>query len=259
LTKGVDINMSNEIIETAPTATLDSDPNQTNAQAREIAQALTEPNLVLIHKIITVIGIERTQAFLQEALTQEAQGGLLRKDGQRRTPGGAFFYLVRGKLPPVERRQLWSYVVKKNPAAPNGPRRDVKPAPPPVTWEQVQALFQEVKDQSGEAKTVKLTLIGRPGKVVQQASCVVVAMKGKEPPSLPKGLPIPPANSTMTWAVFIATKPWEKVKDALTANPEDQLLVEGYPLMDPKSRASVVLATSCKSVMQERATREAKK
>ena len=80
-------------------------------------------------------------------------------------------------------------------------------------------------------------------------------MKGKEPPSLPKGLPTPPANSAVTWAVFIATKQWAKVKDSLQSNGEDQLIIEGYPLIDPKSKASVVLALSVKSVAQERAQR----
>ncbi len=84
-------------------------------------------------------------------------------------------------------------------------------------------------------------------------------MKGKEPPSLPKGLPTPPANSAITWAVFIATKQWAKVKDSLQKNVDDQLIIEGYPLIDPKSKASVVLALSVKSVAVERAQREVKK
>jgi len=123
------------------------------------------------------------------------------------------------------------------------------------TWDEVKQLVREVLQAIGAAKTVKLTLIGRPGKVIQQPSCVVIAMKGKAPPSLPKGLPTPPANSALTWAVFIATKQWVKVKDAITPNQADQLIVEGYPLIDPKSNASVVLATSVKSVTQERAQR----
>jgi hypothetical protein len=84
-------------------------------------------------------------------------------------------------------------------------------------------------------------------------------MKGKEPPSLPKGLPVPPPNSAVTWAVFIATKQWNTVQESITKNADDQLIVEGYPLIDPKSGANVVLVTSCKSVLQDRAAREAKK
>jgi hypothetical protein len=230
------------------------------ALAQDIAKALKESNVMLIGKIINVIGPERTQAFLGEALELEANGGLLRKDGQRRTPGGTFFYHVRGKLPPVERRQLWGYAVKKKttPSSRHKKPKDDTPTVPPLTWDQVQALFQEVKTEASEAKTVKLTLIGRPGRVIQQPNCVVVSMKGKEPPSLPKGLPTPPPNSAVTWAVFIANKQWNAVQESITKNTDDQLIVEGYPLIDPKSGANVVLVTSCKSVLQDRAAREAK-
>src|SRR4029079_17070701 len=117
--------------------------------------------------------------------------------------------------------------------------KERKPAPvptqavvaPPVlapTWDEVKQLVKAAMQQIGEAKTVKITLIGRPSKVVQQPSCVVVAMKGKAPPSLPKGLPAPPTNSAITWAVFIANKQWNGVKDSIIGNPEDNLIVEGY-------------------------------
>ena len=80
---------------------------QARALARAIAAALKEPNIALIYRMITVIGPERTQAFLRETLELEAKDGLLRRDGKRRTPGGAFFYHVRGKLPAAERKRLW--------------------------------------------------------------------------------------------------------------------------------------------------------
>src|SRR5829696_1160664 len=80
----------------------------------QIAEALGEPNLALIRKIITVIGAERTQAFLTQTQETITQGGLLRKDGQPRTAGGVFFHLVRGSIAKEERRQLWSYSAKKN-------------------------------------------------------------------------------------------------------------------------------------------------
>jgi len=83
-------------------------------------------------------------------------------------------------------------------------------------------------------------------------------MKGKAPPSLPKGLPTPPVNSAVIWVVFIVNKQWNAVKDSINSNPEDNLIVEGYPIIDPKNGANVVLVTSCKSVMQERAARAAK-
>lgn len=217
---------------------------------KQIADTLTEPNHDLIRVILTVLNQARVETFLQQTLETEAQGGLLVRDGsRRRTPGGVFFHLVRHGLPKKEMRKIWPHQAK-------GTQQQAIQAP---TWDEVKTLVSEALQVIGEAKTVKITLVGRPGRVVQQQACVVVAMKGKEPPSLPKGLPTPPANSAVTWAVFIANKQWTKVKDSLQGNKDDHLIIEGYPLMDPKSGSAVVLATSVKSVAQERAQREEKK
>lgn len=228
----------------------------------EIATKLEEPNKALLRRIVIVIGVERAQKLLEEVLAIEAEGGRMTLDGTRRkTPGGLFITLARAQAAPEERPKLLDLAPKKTKAAqPESGAEAPKPTPiSPLTWEEAKQLISQAVQTIGEARTVKITLVGRPGKVIEQANCVVVAMKGKEPPSLPKGLPTPPANSAITWAVFIATKQWAKVKDSLQSNGEDQLIIEGYPLIDPKSQASVVLALSVKSVAMERASREEKK
>src|SRR5215213_4612316 len=183
------------------------------------------------------------------------QGGLLRKDGQPRTAGGVFFYLVRGSISKEERRQLFPYQKKKS-KRPG--QANEKPQAPGLTWQEAIPFIAQVIQSIGEAKNVKITLIGRPGNVVQQPTCVLVSMKGKEPSSLPKGLPAPPEGSAITWAVFIATKQWAKVSESMQKNADDQLIVEGYPVVDTKRGVGVVLASSCKSVLMDRAEREAK-
>ena len=250
-------------------------PNVLFTLVGEIVSKLKEPNHRLIRKIVFVIGAERAMALLDQVIDIEAQGGQMTLDGSRRkTAGGLFISLARAQASPIERPQLRHWVPKNPPAQADlaqgqaarrelAERPKVRPeaAPAPVaiqTWEEAKGVVTQAIQSIGEARTVKITLVGRPGKVVQQASCVVVAMKGKEPASLPKGLPTVPANSAITWAVFIANKQWNNVKDSITKNAGDQLIVEGYPLIDPKSSASVVLVTSCKSVLQERAQREAK-
>lgn len=76
--------------------------------ATEIAAALGELNVALIRRIVARIGPDAALAFLAEALATEAAGGLLTSDGScRRTPGGVFFYLVRGRLAPRDRWKLW--------------------------------------------------------------------------------------------------------------------------------------------------------
>ena len=116
-------------------------------------------------------------------------------------------------------------------------------------------LIAQVVKEAGEAKTVKVTLVGRPQKVVGQKDCVVVSLRGKQPPALPKGLPAVPEGAAITWAVFIANKQWNRVKESMARNDNDQLVIEGYPIVG-KGGVAAVMATSCKSMLMERAQRE---
>jgi hypothetical protein len=59
----------------------------TEQLTKQIAEALGEPNIVLIRHILMVIGVERTQAFLTQTQETITQGGLLRKNGEQRTAG----------------------------------------------------------------------------------------------------------------------------------------------------------------------------
>jgi len=223
--------------------------------AEQIATELKERNHFLIQRVVTALGPERAQTFFEQTLAIEAgEGMLVRNEKRRRTPGGVFFYLVRKSLSNKEQREIWSQRAKtaKQPAS------ALAAARPGLTWAAALALIPEAITSIGETKTVKLTIVGRPSKFAQQADCVVLAMKGKEPPAMPKGLPTPPANSAITWVVFIVNKQWNAVKESIAKNADDNLIVEGYPIVDPKSNATVLLATSCKSVLQERAGREAK-
>ena len=175
-------------------------------RAHEIAAALAESNVGLIQRILTVIGLERAQAFLAATLKQEQAGGMLRKDGKRRTPGGAFFYRVRGSIPTPERRKLWSYAKQKKAASsatvPKQPGPE-QPAPEPITWATVQAIYKKISSSATEAKTMKLTLVGRPAKILKQPECVIISLVGKPPGSLPKGLPTVPDNANITWGVNV--------------------------------------------------------
>jgi hypothetical protein len=261
---------------------------------KHIAATLNEPNLPLVRKVIKVLGPERTEACLQKALEIEASGGMMTKDGsRRRTPGGVFFQVVRESATSKERRRIFPRMVTTENTADKEQKQTgrqgdretvVNPAHPseqstvslspdislsslssrflsavkPPTWEEAKQLIVQAYKSIAEGKTVKLTLIGRPTQVTKQATCVVMAIKGKPPGSFPKGLPEPPAQSAITWAVFVAMKQWDKVKHSLEANAEDELIIEGYPMVDPKRGVGVVLATNCSSKLMQRAEREAK-
>jgi hypothetical protein len=64
-----------------------------------------------------------------------------------------------------------------------------------------------------------------PGKVETQGQAVVFRMQGKPPVSLPKGLPPVPHGPALTWHVVVALRQWNRVKDSLAANQDDQLVV----------------------------------
>jgi len=97
--------------------------------------------------------------------------------------------------------------------------------------------------EAGEATTVKLTVIGRPGKVVERGDVVLVGMCSEKAPSLPKGVPAPTSPRT-DYIVLIARKQWGKVAEALAADPADKVIVEGYPTVRPEFAGITVYATS---------------
>lgn len=216
----------------------------------EIAAQLNEPNTELIGKIVNTLGIERVSEYLQKTLTIEVEGGMMTLDGKRRrTPGGVFFHVVKGELSKTERKQIFPKLLGTQ------TKKKVIQA---VRWEDAQKIAVAINQSPGKGATVQLTLVGRPKKVAKAGEgAVVVSLQGKPPGSLPKGLPTPP-DTGITWAVFIANKQWNKVKDSMTANAEDALIVEGYPLVD-KNGVGIVLATNVKSRLMEIATRETQK
>ena len=183
---------------------MDKNPAQNDSKsearraAEDIARQLDETNpeaLDQIELIIQQVGVEKAQEFLRETLETEAGGGLMVRDGtRRRTPGGVYFYLARGKLSRQDRRSVW-------------PPKPKPPPPPPFEWKKRLEIVPKLLKKLGEAKTVKITLIGRPGRVVEKAHVVLTSMqlKSNKAPSLPKGLPPIPDELT-TYIVYIARK-----------------------------------------------------
>jgi hypothetical protein len=206
--------------------------------AARVARELSETDPAATGQIVRVVeclGAEAALVFLRETLAAEARGGIMLRDGsRRRTPGGAFFYLVKGRISRQDRAAIWPHL-----AQPAGKKKQ-KVEPP--AWEEVLSLAPEAMKEKGEATTVKITLVGRPGRIVERGDVVLTTMQGAKPPTLPKGLPAPPAEPT-TYVVYVARKQWAKVAQALQA-PDDRLIVEGYPVFEKRLGAMVVLATN---------------
>lgn len=212
---------------------------------QEITEQLNEPNRELIEKIVNTIGIERVSEYLQRTLAIEAEGGMMTRDGaRRRTPGGVFFYVVKGNLSKDEQKQIF----------PKLPGTQPKKKVQAIIWDEAKKIAVAINQTPGKGATVKLTLVGRPKKVAKAGEgAVVVSLQGKPPGALPKGLPTPP-DAGITWAVFIANRQWGKVKESISQNADDSLIVEGYPLVD-KNGVGIVLATNVKSKLMEIAAR----
>ncbi len=218
----------------------------------KLAEILQEPNVLLLRQVLRMLGPDRTTAVLTATLQCEAAGGMRTNDGtRRRTPGGTFFQLVRQEASPRERQRLFP-----RPAPPPGQGQSQAPAV--LTWEEARTLIQTLAPEPpGEARTMKLTLIGRPGRVETRGQAVLFRMQGKAPGALPRGLPPVPATAPLTWNVMVALRQWNRVQESLATHQDDQLIIEGYPLM--QGNQPVLLAQSCVSMLQQRAQKEAQR
>jgi len=211
---------------------------------QEIAAALGETAhgpLGQVGRVVGRLGAERARAFLARTQEIEAGGGLMLPDGsRRRTPGGVFFHLVR--TAEVVSRADKAYIFPRqggHPSQAGGAGAGVSaPSPPPplppAAWtdDDYRAINQHLQDEIGRATTVKITIVGRPAKVLDRGQVIVLSLRQDTAPSLPKGLP-EPATGTR-YALLIAAKQWAKIAEALDADPEDALIAEGYPSLDPR-------------------------
>jgi hypothetical protein len=225
-----------------------------------LAEVLQEPNRPLLTLVLRTFGHDRTVEILTETLQREAHGGMLTKDGtRRRTPGGVFFQLVRERATRHERRRLFPHPgPQQGQGHPQHSPTQPQEPPTALTWDEVQTVTQALATEPpGEARTMKLTLIGRPGKVETRGQAVVFRMQGKPPASLPRGLPPAPTQAPLTWNVMVALRQWNRVQESLAANQEDQLIIEGYPCI--QGSQPMVLAQSCVSMLQQRAQKQAQR
>jgi hypothetical protein len=109
-------------------------------------------------------------------------------------------------------------------------------------WNDHITLLKVAEKEKGNATTVKITLVGRPGNILDKGQFIVTVMESTKIPALPKGLPTP-TNVATKYAVYIAAKQWKKVAESIQ-DPEDVLIVEGFPKTDPEVKAIAVFATN---------------
>jgi len=223
----------------------------TRAIAAEIATQLgeTEPEpLQHLYRAVRHLGEGRARELVTQALTVEENGGMVVPDGsRRRTVGGVFFHLVRAEVGQKEFYRIFrpqgSPKDKDKDKAPGSSSNPVAAGGDPFDEATFEAAAAEAMSDVGEATTVKVTLVGRPGKVVERGDVVLVGMRSEKAPSLPKGVPAPTVPQT-DYMVIVARKQWSKVAEALAADPADKVIVEGYPTVRPEFAGITVYATS---------------
>jgi hypothetical protein len=218
--------------------------------ADQLGETETGPR-TQVSRVVRTLGEETARTYLQRTLDIQASGGMLLPDQSRkRTPGGVFFFLIRQEVSPEQRQHIFFFSSNKPPTTASTPNA-TQPKPQPqeltaLTWQTRQQVMEEANQQRGEAKTVKVTLIGRPGKIVAQGQCIVTSMQqGTTIPALPKGLPLPTAEQVEPthYTVYIATKQWNKVAQVIKADSDDVLIIEGWQMLD-KAHATIAVFAS---------------
>jgi hypothetical protein len=218
------------------------------AAAAAIAAQLGEsaPHVIgQIRRIVDHLGAKAAYAFLGKTKQCLAEGGVLTHDGKRkRTPGGTFFFLVRGGVTPEQHQAIWPEHQLP------GHLRPRRSKPPRLSWEEARAAIPDALSQQGTAMSAKLTLVGRPGKIIEKEHVIITTLTRDKAPSIPRGVPKAP-ETPVVYLVFIARKQWDRVAEALAADEDDRLVVTGYPVLDKETEAIVVLGQSVTTTSQQ--------
>lgn len=241
--------------------------DEVKALAKGLAYQLGEMNFTPRNQIklaIETLGPDVVQDVFQKTLAIEADGGLMLPDNsRRRTIGGVFFHLVRQVITPEQRDIIFPYTGKKKKKKPeDGTESTPKPQEPPLPffeWEERVGIIKGLLDEQGAAGTVKVTLIGRPGKIEMRKDLVITTMKHTAKTSTyPKGVPAAPEDPTL-YTVYLAAKQWRKVEESITNEPEDVLIIEGTCAFDPAIGGMAVYGQSVTTKEIEAKKRQAQK
>lgn len=224
--------------------------------ANEIADLLNETEKQSRRQIVFVVkdmGLEFAQAILQETLAIEAEGGMMLPDGsRRRTPGGVFFKLVRNRVPPKIRYQIF----RPQPPTPPSPSQPTA-STSTFAWADRQQIVAPLLEAAGTVATAKAVLVGSPEHIQYQAEYVVFQLTETTPmPAVPNGVPRPELTPS-TCTVYVAMKQWKRVEEA-AVDPEDALIIEGVRAYNPESPRITLYATNITSKRLQAKKREQK-
>lgn len=229
-------------------------PEEIQTEAKKIAEILGESDEGPVGQIAQVIekcGLEFAQKIAEETNQIEEKGGMKTHDGKRRrTKGGVFFFLVKGRIDADIRKEIFPNFGKHS----NG---DV--APPGIKWEERTAHFDTLRESPGQVNNLTITLIGRPGEIHIENGSVMTIIEQKEvkAPPYPKGVPdFEEVEKTTYYYVFMSLRHWERVAESLQ-DETDMLILEGTAIFDPELDGISILTTSATTKLLERQKRQA--
>ena len=206
--------------------------------AEKLADVLQEPNVLLLRQVLRVLGEARCRDMLAETLTIESQGGMLTRAGdRRRTPGGAFFALVKQQCTSRERHRLFTLLPSKQ------AQRQTPPAPAEASaLVLTPALWKGLKPMSVTA-TLKLVLRDLPE--TRESGGMVYMAPHNEPKGLPKGISLDSGPLYLT----CAGKQWRtactKAEQIRTSGTPALLIVEAHVSTREGALVGVVKGIQC--------------
>lgn len=211
-----------------------------------------------IRALIAHCGLAQVEAWIARAREIEAAGGLRTTDRpgeRRRTFGGVFFVVAKEAITDPEQRRALFVLADTQRHRRKKENAKASPTSGPLgeRWENREEWIESV--ENGEATTVKVTIVGRPGKPVERQGFTLVRMlHTPKMDSLPKGLPIPAKAPATPYVLYIGGKQWRKVAEAIR-NPEDVLICEGVQFWDAQYQVLTVFCTTCTTKLIQKAQR----
>lgn len=227
-------------------------PEDIKKEAVKIAEQVGETDgkpISQIELLIEKCGLEFVQKIAEETNKIEEGGGMKTHDRKRRrTKGGVFFFLAKGRMEASIRQEIF----------PNfGKHTNGEVLPLGIDWEERLQHFEPLKEEAGQVNNLTVTLIGRPGKIAIEGSTVMTVINQIEvkSPPYPKG--VPPLESTETqtiYYVFMGLKHWQKIESAME-DDTDMMIIEGTSVYDTELGGIALLATSVSTKGLERQKR----
>lgn len=205
------------------------------AYAQEVAKVLGETEekpLKQIELIIEHMGRDFVAKYLEETEKIEEKGGMKTEDKKRRrTKGGVFFYIVKGKLSDDVRQIIF-------------PGYGQQQKGRTLEWDERHEHIEALKNQEeqGVATHTFMTVQGRPGKVLEWDNTIMAIMPAEEKSSpLPRGVPTPP-DQPATFIVYMGIRHWNDVREMLERYKKDRLIAEGVCHWDAETETYAVFA-----------------